>query len=135
LPIPLPILRKYWKESLQFLPTHIHSLPRRIDFHLVSIATISSLHDKFLNDPTPTDVITFQHGEVFICPHIAKEQSRQYGTSLIEETAIYGLHGLLHLIGYEDCTPSKRATMHRWQNKIHALIRHHLAVADSPLAF
>jgi probable rRNA maturation factor len=85
------------------------------------------LHHRYLGDPTPTDVITFHHGEIFICPDVALQQSKQYHTTLLEEVAIYGLHGLLHLVGYEDATPTKRATMHRYQNTIHAQVRHHVA--------
>ncbi|MCS7064462.1 MAG: rRNA maturation RNase YbeY [Methylacidiphilales bacterium] len=121
--LPLRPLRNYWLRSLTLLPHTRTALPPTVSIHLVSLQTITALHKRFLNDPTPTDVITFHHGEIFICPAVAIENAPHYNTSPIEEIALYGLHGLLHLCGFTDTTPSKRRIMHRIQNSIHNQIR------------
>ena len=73
-----------------------------IEFNLVSDKTIADLHDKFMDDPTPTDVITFHHGEVFVSYDTAKKEALERSISIEEELFRYYVHGLLHLAGYED---------------------------------
>src|ERR1041384_6007548 len=51
----------------------------------VSDKRIAEIHQRFMNDPTPTDVITFQHGEILISVETAKRQARQFGTTLDHE--------------------------------------------------
>jgi probable rRNA maturation factor len=65
---------------------------------------MASLHKKFLNQPGATDVITFQHGEIFVSVPTAQRQARQFETSLREEIQLYIVHGLLHLLGFDDRT-------------------------------
>src|SRR5215212_7982462 len=52
---------------------------------LVSDKRIAEIHRQFMNDPTPTDVMTFDHGEIVISTETAKRQARQFGTSLVHE--------------------------------------------------
>src|SRR4051812_24297200 len=52
---------------------------------LVSDRRIAEIHVRFMNDPSPTDVITFDHGEIVISAETAKRQARQFGTSLVHE--------------------------------------------------
>jgi probable rRNA maturation factor len=72
---------------------------------------MASLHQQFLNEPGPTDVITFQHGEIFISVPTARRQARQFGTSLVRELQLYIVHGLLHLHGFMDQTPRETRQM------------------------
>jgi probable rRNA maturation factor len=85
---------------------------------LVSDKRIAGVHRRFMNDPTPTDVITFDHGEILISAQTAKRQARQFGTSLAHELRLYLVHGLLHLSGFDDKTRKGAAEMKRVQEKV-----------------
>ena len=85
---------------------------------LVSDKRIADIHGRFMDDPTPTDVITFDHGEIVISTQTAKRQARQFGTSLAHELRLYLVHGLLHLCGYDDKTRKGAAEMKRIQERV-----------------
>jgi len=85
---------------------------------LVSDRRIAQLHDRFLNQTGPTDVITFQHGEIVISAETAQRQARAFRTSLEHELRLYIAHGLLHLRGYDDKTPAGAAEMKRLQQRL-----------------
>ena len=76
-----------------------------------------------MNDPSPTDVITFQHGEIVISVETAKRQARQFATSLDHELRLYLVHGLLHLHGFDDKTAAGAREMKRVQDKLAARAR------------
>lgn len=90
----------------------------RIDVVLISDRRMSELHQRFMGIAGPTDVITFQHGEVFISVETARRQAKSYGTRLAHELRLYLVHGLLHLHGYDDREPKARAWMAAAQEKI-----------------
>ncbi|MFC1546161.1 rRNA maturation RNase YbeY, partial [bacterium] len=56
--------------------------------------------------------------EIFICPEIAKEQSKVYGTKLKDELTLLLVHGLLHLIGYKDRKTDEKKGMRRMERKL-----------------
>lgn len=85
---------------------------------LVSDGRIAEIHGRFMNDRTPTDVITFDHGEIVISAQTAKRQAREFGTSLEHELRLYLVHGLLHLSGFDDRTPKGAAEMSRVQERV-----------------
>jgi probable rRNA maturation factor len=66
----------------------------------------------------PTDVLTFQHGEIFISVETAKKHARAFGNSLASELRLYIVHGLLHLHGFDDQTQAGARKMERAQSKI-----------------
>lgn len=84
----------------------------------VSDRRIAKIHRQFMDEPEPTDVITFQHGEVFISTETAKRQARQFGTSFEHELRLYIVHGLLHLAGFDDKTAKGASEMERIQEKV-----------------
>jgi probable rRNA maturation factor len=85
---------------------------------LVSDRRIAQIHRRFMNEPGPTDVITFQHGEIFISTETAKRQARQFGTSFEHEVRLYIAHGLLHLVGFDDKTLPAAGEMKRRQERL-----------------
>lgn len=85
---------------------------------LVSDRRMAELHRRFLGQAGPTDVITFQHGEIFISTETASRQARQFGNSLAAELRLYLVHGLLHLHGYDDKTARGAAEMERIQQRL-----------------
>jgi len=95
---------------------------RELSVNLVSDKRMAALHRRFLYLPGPTDVITFQHGEIFISVETARANARQFGSSLEDELRLYIAHGLLHLHGFDDKKPADAAKMERAQKKLVASI-------------
>ena len=86
-------------------------LPAEIFVLLISDRRIANLHRRFLHQSGSTDVITFQHGEIFISVPTARRQARRFGTSLTREIQLYIVHAFLHLVGWDDATPRQRQQM------------------------
>jgi len=85
---------------------------------LISDGRMSRLHRQFLGQTGPTDVLTFQHGEIFISVETAKRHARAFGNSLVRELQLYIIHGLLHLHGFDDRTEPGALRMEKMQAKI-----------------
>jgi probable rRNA maturation factor len=85
---------------------------------LVGNRRMSALHRQFLGQSGATDVLTFQHGEIFINVEIAREQAQRFGSSLEREMRLYLVHGLLHLHGFDDRTPTEAKKMRQVQSKV-----------------
>ena len=79
---------------------------------------MSRLHRQFLGQSGPTDVLTFQHGEIFISAERAKRHARLFENSIMRELQLYIVHGLLHLHGFDDRTRAQARKMRRTQEKI-----------------
>ena len=89
-----------------------------ISLVLVSDRRIAELHGRFMDDPTPTDVITFLHGEIVLSVETARREARARSLPLPQEIARYAIHGLLHLAGWTDMTPAQARAMRVVQEKI-----------------
>jgi probable rRNA maturation factor len=108
------------KELVQFVLKE-----KKVDFEEIAIyfvtpRKIGQLHSKFFNDPSPTDCISFPYdgtflGEIFVCPKIALEYAPKQG---LQEVMLYIIHGILHLLGYDDIQSNERRRMHREQNRL-----------------
>ncbi|MCB1275638.1 rRNA maturation RNase YbeY [Prosthecobacter sp.] len=123
-PIPLPWLRKIGKYALPKCLTEVKSpdapltsLPE-IEVTIVNDADIARVHGDFLDDPTPTDVITFHHGEILISADTAERQGKEHGQSVDHEVALYLVHGLMHLAGWDDHDAAEAREMARRQESI-----------------
>ena len=96
--------------------------------HLVAAPEMTLLNETFLHHTGSTDVITFNHaeenstdsihGEIFICLDDAVKQADAFRTTWQSELARYVIHGVLHLRGFDDLTPSKRRVMKREENRL-----------------
>jgi probable rRNA maturation factor len=93
-------------------------LPSEVEITLLGEAAIAKVHGEFLEDPTPTDVITFEHGEILIGVPIAAANARKFRHPSDHEVALCAIHGLLHLLGYDDLTENERVIMHARQEEI-----------------
>jgi probable rRNA maturation factor len=89
---------------------------------IVSDRRMATLHRRFMDVPGSTDVITFQHGEIFICAETAVRNARRFTTALIHELRLYIVHGLLHLSGFDDRTEAAARKMRAMQEKILAKV-------------
>jgi probable rRNA maturation factor len=87
---------------------------------LVDDRRIAKVHDEWLGEPGPTDVITFDlsepdgavlRGDIVVSTETAKRMSGEFGWTPRQELAYYVIHGLLHLAGYDDRDPADRRAM------------------------
>ena len=77
------------------------------------------MHAEHLDDPTPTDVITFDLGEegggpvgeLYVSVDRAREVAGRRGVSVARELTLYVVHGALHLCGYDDHEEADRSRM------------------------
>ncbi|MEO5716974.1 MAG: rRNA maturation RNase YbeY [Chthoniobacterales bacterium] len=95
----------------------------QIDVVIISDRKMSELHRRFMQIEGPTDVITFQHGEIFISVETAQSQAKAQRTSLLYELRLYLVHGLLHLQGFDDRAEKDRREMTALQERIVASLR------------
>ena len=91
---------------------------REISVLIVSDRKIASLHRQFMNESGPTDVITFQHGEIFVGAESARRNARRFGNAFERELRLYVVHGLLHLHGFDDRNAASARRMEVVQRKI-----------------
>ena len=57
-------------------------------------------------------------GDILICTDKARSNAKRFKTDFFNELSLYGIHGLLHLLGYEDKTQKGRNDMEKKQNNI-----------------
>ena len=123
-PVNLDALRKF---AVRALPLCLALHPKRrtelrslseVSVFLISDRRMAALHARFLGQPGSTDVITFEHGEIFVSAAMAKRHARQFNDSLPRELELYIVHGLLHLHGFDDRTESDARRMKKVQEAI-----------------
>ncbi len=94
---------------------------------LVGDDEMSRLHDNYLNDPTTTDVLTFDHAgdkaapldvDIMVCVDEAARSAESRGIALSHELLLYIIHGALHCSGYDDATAEQSAAMHAREDEI-----------------
>ena len=110
-----------WREIFEIL----HKIGKGVisDLALIEVTFLDDdemarLHGEFLGDATTTDVITFDHGELLIGVETAKRQSLEFETSIHREIALYGIHGMLHLAGFDDRDSLEAKLMERRQKDL-----------------
>lgn len=93
-----------------------------VGVRLVNDRRLRAINKKYLNHDRATDVIAFGYGgksgDLAVSTDTARRTARALGISYREELARYLVHGVLHLLGYDDKAPKKRARMHKRQEKI-----------------
>ena len=112
---------------------------------LVDEAHMTNLHEKWMEEPGPTDVLSFPMdelrphsmagpnrargrdsdepepvllGDVVLCPQVAAVQAKQHGHSTQAELELLTVHGVLHLLGYDHAEPEDEADMFGLQNEL-----------------
>ena len=89
-----------------------------LDIAMVDRMESDRVHREFMDIAGATDVITFHHGELLICPDIAKSQAVEYGEPVLRELLRYLVHGMLHLAGYQDAEAEDRSCMEAVQERM-----------------
>jgi len=95
---------------------------RQVCVLLVSDRRMAALHKKFTGLEGPTDVLTFQHGEIFISVETAQQNALRFQTAVEHELQLYLVHGLLHLHGFDDIGARDARRMDRIQQRILAAV-------------
>ncbi|MBS3944919.1 MAG: rRNA maturation RNase YbeY [Melioribacter sp.] len=106
----------------KFLNVEVFSL----DINFLLPDTITVINKKYLNHNYATDIISFNYsfesnnldGEILICSEVASENAKRFKTTFEKEIRRLIIHGILHLIGYDDSTDTQRKLMKAKENKI-----------------
>ena len=126
----VPFLRRYVPRAYAaFAARSRTGLPlREMSIALVNDARMSELHQEFMSIAGPTDVLTFpidvdRHGrvtsgEIVISVPYARRIAKERKIELDREVLLYAVHGMLHLLGYDDRTASAYRTMHRTEDEL-----------------
>jgi probable rRNA maturation factor len=102
---------------------------------LVDEAAMEQLHVQWMDEPGPTDVLSFPMdelrpgtedqpspagllGDVVLCPQVAQAQAEAAGHSLKEELQLLTAHGILHLLGFDHAEPAEEREMFGIQRDI-----------------
>lgn len=102
--------------------------------HFVDVEEISKLHGEYFDDPSSTDCISFPIdspeepeclvlGEIFVCPEVGIAYAKEHGIDPYHEIMRYIIHGLLHLLGFDDQDEKSQKIMRDEENSaMHYLI-------------
>lgn len=111
----------------------MHSLIKELDFiieslpiNFISSDQIIDINKEYLNHNYSTDIITFNYsgsnkkldGEIFISVDDAKKNAREFDNSIKEELLRLVIHGILHLLGYDDIKAGDRKKMKELENRL-----------------
>lgn len=99
-----------------------------VGIHLVSSLTMCRMHRLYFNDPSLTDCISFPLsdapdepyrilGDVFVCPQVAIDYAKAHHIDAYSETTLYIVHGILHLVGYDDLAACDRLEMRKAERR------------------
>lgn len=101
---------------------------------------IAAIHAEYLGDDNPTDVISFGpeasgeappviggpeeavFGDIVVSVERAEAQAKEYGHSHEQEIALLVIHGVLHILGYDDCSVEARDTMRAMEARAMSLL-------------
>ncbi len=102
---------------------------------LVDEERMTTLHEDWMQEPGPTDVLSFPIdevraaaagvdpepgvlGDIVLCPAFASGQAREAGRTMDEELRFLTTHGMLHLIGYDHATTGEYEAMFALQDEL-----------------
>lgn len=94
---------------------------------IVDDARMRELHERYHGDPSTTDVLSFDMrdapgdamaGDLVLCLDEARRQAADRGHDVATELLLYGLHGLLHLMGHDDREPDDARRMHQLEDEL-----------------
>ncbi|MCU1406123.1 MAG: putative metal-dependent hydrolase [Glaciihabitans sp.] len=106
---------------------HVHP-DAELAIVLVDEAAMEQLHVQWMDEPGPTDVLSFPMdelrpgtedapteagllGDIVLCPQVAVAQAETAGHSTLEELFLLTTHGLLHLLGFDHAEPDDEKEM------------------------
>jgi probable rRNA maturation factor len=102
---------------------------------LVDEGAMEALHVQWMDEPGPTDVLSFPMdelrpgtediptppgllGDIVLCPQVAETQARDAGHTTEDELLLLTTHGLLHLLGFDHAEPEEEREMFALQRDL-----------------
>lgn len=102
---------------------------------LVDEGAMEALHVQWMDEPGPTDVLSFPMdelrpgteeqptppgllGDIVLCPQVAESQAQTAGHSTLDELVLLTTHGLLHLLGFDHAEPEEEREMFGLQREL-----------------
>ncbi|WP_458041410.1 MULTISPECIES: rRNA maturation RNase YbeY [Bacteria] len=102
---------------------------------LVDEGAMEALHVQWMDEPGPTDVLSFPMdelrpgtediptppgllGDIVLCPQVAETQAREAGHTTEDELLLLSTHGLLHLLGFDHAEPEEEREMFALQRDL-----------------
>jgi probable rRNA maturation factor len=113
---------------------HVHA-DAELSIVLVDEGAMEQLHVQWMDEPGPTDVLSFPMdelrpgtdenetppgllGDIVLCPQVAQAQAETAGHSMQEELLLLTTHGILHLLGFDHAEPAEEKEMFGIQRDI-----------------
>ena len=113
---------------------HVHP-DAELAIVLVDEGAMEQLHLQWMDEPGPTDVLSFPMdelrpgtedeetppgllGDIVLCPQVAQSQAETAGHSTLEELLLLTTHGVLHLLGFDHAEPAEEKEMFGIQRDI-----------------
>jgi len=113
---------------------HVHP-DAELAIVFVDEAAMEQLHVQWMDEPGPTDVLSFPMdelrpgseesptppgllGDIVVCPQVAIAQAETAGHSALEEMLLLTTHGILHLLGFDHAEPEEEKEMFDIQRDI-----------------
>jgi metalloprotein, YbeY/UPF0054 family len=102
---------------------------------LVDEGAMEALHVQWMDEPGPTDVLSFPMdelrpgseeaptppgllGDIVLCPQVAEQQAIAAKHSTMDELVMLTTHGLLHLLGFDHAEPEDEREMFALQKEL-----------------
>jgi probable rRNA maturation factor len=115
----LPVDRRRLRKAVRMILEDASIARAKIGVAIVDDPTIAELHERYLDDADPTDVLSFVleksrdqiEGEIVVSADTARTSVKRYKWPAEDELLLYVIHGALHLVGYDDTAQKKRTKM------------------------
>ncbi|WGW13850.1 rRNA maturation RNase YbeY [Saxibacter everestensis] len=123
-------------ELARYVLDQMHVHPQvELSIIMVGSAEMEKLHIDWMDEPGPTDVLSFPMdelrpgtedsitpagllGDIVLCPEVAEKQAMAAGHSAMEEILLLTTHGILHLLGYDHAEPDEEREMFALQRQL-----------------
>ena len=132
IPVDEIALQRLATFALDFL--HVHP-DAELAILLVDEGAMEQLHLQWMDEPGPTDVLSFPMdelrpgteeaitpagllGDIVLCPQVAIGQAETAGHSTLDELLLLTTHGILHLLGFDHAEPDEEKEMFGIQRDI-----------------
>ncbi len=113
---------------------HVHA-DAELAIVLVDEGAMEQLHVQWMDEPGPTDVLSFPMdelrpgsedqptppgllGDIVLCPQVAESQAKAAGHTVTDELLLLTAHGILHLLGFDHAEPAEEKEMFGIQRDI-----------------
>jgi probable rRNA maturation factor len=127
--VPSPVSEQELADLARYVLDRMRVHPQaELAITLVDEDTMAHLHEKWMDLPGPTDVMSFPMdelrpgsegvepeagvlGDVVLCPAVARKQAAAAGHSVADELLLLTTHGILHLLGFDHAEPGEEREM------------------------